>query len=174
VFNRFLYKGHFSGQADRRTENRSPSVFIEEEFTRLFTRTLIRKNYFLQILFLGGIYYEEGLPLEAREDILKSIGKAGTKVNFRQDNLLNALKDAPYDFISLSDTISYIPEPDAIALLNSLSSQTRSGSRVVIRSFLRRPPEIASLGWERLKAEEEWARDLDTTGVYEFDVFEKK
>ncbi|MBN8541485.1 MAG: DUF3419 family protein [Deltaproteobacteria bacterium] len=174
VFNRFLYKGHFSGQADRRTESRAPSVFIEEEFTRLFTRTLIRKNYFLQILFLGGIYYEEGLPLEAREDILESIEKAETKVNYRQDNLLNAIKLTPYDFVSLSDTISYIPEAEAIALLNNLPSQTRSGSRVVIRSFLRRPPEIASGGWEKLRAEEEWARDLDTTGVYEFDIFEKK
>lgn len=173
VFNRFLYKGHFSGQADRRTETRAPSVFIEEEFTRLFTRTLIRKNYFLQILFLGGIYYEEGLPLEAREDILKLVRKSRTEVNYRQDNLLNVLKTTPYDFVSLSDTISYIPEAEAKALLLGLPSTTRSGSRMVIRSFLRRPPEIASQGWEKLKAEEEWARDLDTTGVYEFDIFEK-
>jgi len=173
VFNRFLYKGHFSGQADRRTEPRAPSVFIEEEFTRLFTRTLIRKNYFLQILFLGGIYYEEGLPLEAREDVLALVRKSKTEVNYRQDNLLNVLKTTPYDFVSLSDTISYISEADAKALLLELPSSTRSGSRMVIRSFLRRPPEIASQGWEQLKAEEEWARDLDTTGVYEFDIFEK-
>jgi hypothetical protein len=54
-------------------------------------------------------------------------------------------------------TISYITEAEAIALLNNLPGTTRNGSRVVIRSFL-----------------EEWARDLDTTGVYEFDIFEKQ
>lgn len=174
VFNRFLYKGHFSGQADRRTETRAPSAFIEEEFTRLFTRTLIRKNYFLQILFLGGIYYEEGLPVEAREDVLNLVRKSKTKVNYRLDNLLNVLKETPYDFVSLSDTISYLPESEAKELLSGLPDTTRTGSRIVVRSFLRRPPEIASFGWERLKAEEEWAQDLDTTGVYEFDIFEKQ
>lgn len=174
VFNRFLYKGHFSGQSDRRTEARAPAVFIEEEFTRLFTRTLIRKNYFLQILFLGGIFYEEGLPLEAREDILLAVKKSKTKVAYRQDNLLNVLKANSYDFISLSDTISYIPETEAKSLLANLPQTMAKGSRVVIRSFLRRPTEILSHGWDRLKSEEEWARELDTTGVYEFDIFEKQ
>ncbi len=173
VFNRFLYKGHFSGQADRRTETRAPSAFIEEEFTRLFTRTLIRKNYFLQILFLGGIYYEEGLPLEAREDVLTAVKASATELQYRQDNLINVLKETPYDFVSLSDTISYIPESEANSLLTNLPRGTRTGARIVIRSFLRRPPKIAGTGWTKMKAEEEWARDLDTTGVYEFDIFEK-
>lgn len=173
VFNRFLYKGHFSGQSDRRTETRAPSAFIEEEFTRLFTRTLIRKNYFLQVLFLGGVAYEEGLPLEAREDVLLAIKDSPTKVQYHQANLLEILKSKPYDFVSLSDTISYLPEEEAKRLLQNLPQQTKSGSRMVIRSFLRRPPGIESSGWTKLAVEESWARDLDTTGVYEFDIFEK-
>lgn len=173
VFNRFLYKGHFSGQSDRRTESRAPSTFIEEEFTRLFTRTLIRKNYFLQVLFLGGVTYEEGLPLEAREDILSEIKESSTKIEYLQANLLEVLKERPYDFISLSDTISYLPEQEAKLLLKNLPEKTKPGTRIVIRSFLRRPPGIESSGWTKLAVEESWARDLDTTGVYEFDIFEK-
>ncbi len=173
VFNRFLYKGHFSGRAETRTETRTPSTFIEEEFTRLFTKTLIRKNYFLQILFLGGIAYEEGLPLEAREDILLAIKKSRTKVTFKRGDLVSIIKETPYDFLSLSDTISYLSEADAHSLLQSLPAGTNSGTRAVIRSFLRRPQMPDMTGWLKLDEEEKWAHNLDTTGVYEFDIAEK-
>lgn len=173
VFNKFLYKGHFSGSAGVKTESRPPSVFIEEEFTRLFTQTLIRKNYFLQVLFLGGILYEEGLPLEARADVLDAIKTSQTKVNYLQADLTTVINEKAYDFLSLSDTISYLPTDVAGNLLKSLPFDTRPGSRVVIRSFLRRPPELTAAGWIRLPEEEKRAVNLDTTGVYEFDIFER-
>jgi S-adenosylmethionine-diacylglycerol 3-amino-3-carboxypropyl transferase len=173
VFNRFLYKGHFSGRSETKTESRSPSTFIEEEFTRLFTKTLIRKNYFLQILFLGGILYEEGLPLEAREDVLMKIKESKTKVNYKRADLVGLIKENSYDFLSLSDTISYLNEEDARLLLQSLPGTTKSGARAVIRSFLKRPKMPDLTGWMKLEAEEKWAHALDTTGVYEFDIVEK-
>ncbi|MBK7891262.1 MAG: DUF3419 family protein [Bdellovibrionales bacterium] len=173
VFNKFLYKGHFSGSASVKTESRPPSVFIEEEFTRLFTETLIRKNYFLQVLFLGGILYEEGLPLEARTDILEAIKVSETKVNYMKADLTTVISQNTYDFLSLSDTISYLPTDIAGNLLKTLPFDTRPGSRVVIRSFLRRPPELTAAGWIRLPEEEKRAVQLDTTGVYEFDIFER-
>lgn len=173
VFNRFLYKGHFSGRAETKTEARSPSTFIEEEFTRLFTKTLIRKNYFLQVLFLGGIYFEEGLPLEAREDILLAVKNSSTRVNFKRADLCSVLKENQYDFLSLSDTISYLDETEARSLLQNLPSGTKTGTRAVIRSFLRRPQMPDLTGWLKLEQEEKWAHDLDMTGVYEFDIVEK-
>ena len=181
IFNRFLHKGHFSGRKetptdsrpDSRPDSRTPAAFIEQEFTRLFTKTLIRKNYFLQILFLGGIAYEEGLPLEVREDILQAVKKSRTKVSYKRADLVSVIQETPYNFLSLSDTISYLNEPDAHALLQSLPGSTNSGTRAVLRSFLRRPQMPDLTGWLKLEEEEKWARDLDITGVYEFDIAEK-
>lgn len=173
VFNRFLYKGHFSGASHHRTESRPPYQFIDEEFTRLFTTTLVRKNYFLQILFLGGIYYEEGLPIEAQASTLAAVRKSKTKVNYRQENLLEVLKGSAYDFISLSDTISYLPDEAAGKILQSLPADTPSGSQVVIRSFLRQPALIDTSGWRSETEKNAWAQKLDTTGVYEFHIFSK-
>ncbi|MBX3040953.1 MAG: DUF3419 family protein, partial [Bdellovibrionaceae bacterium] len=58
VFNRFLYKGHFAGSDGHRTEDRPPYLFLREEFERLFKTMLVRKSFFMQVLFLGGIRYE--------------------------------------------------------------------------------------------------------------------
>ena len=173
VFNRFLYKGHFSGRSDTRTESRSPSSFIEEEFTRLFQQTLVRKNYFLQVLFLGEVAHEEALPIECRSEVLELVKKSKTRVNYRKENLLDVINKDTYEFLSLSDTISYLPAEAAHGLLTNLPTTTPSGSRAVIRSFLRRPPHFETRGWKRLEADEAWAKALDTTGVYEFDIFEK-
>lgn len=173
VFNKFLYKGHFSGASERRTESRAPSKFIEEEFTRIFTTTLVRKNYFMQILFLGGILYEEGLPLEAQASTLSAVRKSKTRVNYRQENLLDVLKGSSYDFISLSDTISYLPADAASGVLQCLGVETPPGATAVIRSFLRKPARIDSSGWTELTEKNEWARKLDTTAVYEFEIYRK-
>ncbi len=173
VFNKFLYKGHFSGAAERRTESRPPYQFLEEEFTRLFTTSLVRKNYFLQILFLGGILYEEGLPLEAHASTLEGVKKAKTKVNYLRGDLTGLLGKAPYDFISLSDTISYLPGGAAAGILQSLHKDTPAGSRVVIRSFLRAPGEVNAAGWTELEDENRKAAALDGTGVYRFHIYEK-
>lgn len=174
VFDRFLYKGHFSGASKRRTESRPPNQFIDEEFTRIFTTTLVRKNYFMQILFLGGIHYEEGLPLEAQRATIEAAAKSKTKMNYRKENLLEVLKEESYDFISLSDTISYLPDEAASRILQLLPASTPKAASCVVRSFLRAPAEIDVSGWTRENEKNAWARELDTTAVYEFHIFSKK
>jgi S-adenosylmethionine-diacylglycerol 3-amino-3-carboxypropyl transferase len=174
VFNKFLYKGHFAGASKHRTEARPPYQFLDEEFTRMFTTTLVRKNYFLQLLFLGGIYFEEALPIEAQPSTLDAIRRSKTKMNYRQENLLEVLKSSTYDFVSLSDTISYLPADAANQILQLLPSDTSSGAQVVIRSFLRAPNEVDSKGWRFESDLNRWARDLDTTGVYEFHIYTKE
>jgi S-adenosylmethionine-diacylglycerol 3-amino-3-carboxypropyl transferase len=173
VFNKFLYKGHFSGSTDARTEARSPSTFIEEEFTRIFKTTLVRKNYFMQILFLGGIYYEEGLPIEAQPMCLEKVRSSKTEVSFLTENLIEVLKRETYDFISLSDTISYLPHDLASSILQILPPNTKTGTQMIIRSFLRKPPGLNTEGWREEVELNEWAKKLDTTAVYDFDIFSK-
>jgi S-adenosylmethionine-diacylglycerol 3-amino-3-carboxypropyl transferase len=173
VFNKFLYKGHFAGKSSHKTESRPPYQLVEEEFKRVFTTQLARKSYFMQILFLGEIRYEEGLPLEAHRRIFEAIKAANTKVHYHLGNLLDVLPKTAFDFISLSDTISYIPTDRAEKILQDLHPKTPKGTRVVIRSFMRAPQDIALDGWRRLPRAESEAHKNDSTGVYQFHIFEK-
>lgn len=173
VFNKFLYKGHFSGKSEHKTEQRSPSQFIMEEFDRIFRTQLVRKNYFMQILFLGRIAYEEGLPLEAHHHIVEAVKKSRTEIRYLHGNLLEHLPQHAYDFISLSDTISYLDEQDANQILQKLSPATKKDSQMVIRSFMRAPKAIDLKGWSERKDKNEWAQKKDGTGVYQFHIFAK-
>ena len=172
VFNKYLYKGHFSGTQDHRTENRPPHQFIMEEFERVFRTQLVRKNYFMQILFLGEIRYQEGLPLEAHSRIIQQVKASSTQVNYHVGNLLELLPRNPYDFISLSDTISYLPESEACEILQKLHPKTAAGSQVVIRSFMRKPKSLNLVHWTQNKEKEKQAHQLDGTGIYEFHIFQ--
>jgi S-adenosylmethionine-diacylglycerol 3-amino-3-carboxypropyl transferase len=174
VFNKFLYKGHFSGSEGAKTEARAPWQFVIDEFDRIFRTQMLRKNYFMQILFLGKIAYEEGLPYEAHQKIFEKVKVSPTKVNYLLGNLLDHLPQKAYDFISLSDTISYLPQEDANKILQKLHPDALSGSQVVIRSFLRAPTAIDLTGWEALRDKDQWAQEKDGTGVYQFHIFKKK
>jgi len=173
VFNKFLYKGHFSGRSEAKTEARAPWEFVTQEFDRIFRTQLVRKNYFMQILFLGKIAYEEGLPLEAQLHIFERVKKAPTKVNYLLGNLLEHLPKKNYDFISLSDTISYLPADDANQILQRLHAETKSGSQMVIRSFMRAPTAPDLTNWESCRDKDLWAQKIDGTGVYQFHIFKK-
>ena len=174
VFNKFLYKGHFSGSSDAKTESRAPWEFLIEEFDRIFRTQMVRKNYFMQILFLGKIAYEEGLPYEAHQAIFDKVKTSPTKVNYLLGNLLDHLPKKAYDFISLSDTISYLDQQDANQILQKLHKDTPVKSQMVIRSFLKAPNAIDTKGWEALKNQDKWAQQKDGTGVYQFHIFRKK
>lgn len=173
VFNKFLYKGHFSGTSENRTETRPPYQLVEEEFKRIFTTQLARKSYFMQILFLGEIRYEEGLPFEAHLKVFNEAKKSRTKVHYHCGNLLEILPKTAFDFVSLSDTISYIPADKAKEILQDLHKNTPSKARVVIRSFMKAPQEISLKGWKHLPASEAEAHRTDGTAVYQFHIFEK-
>lgn len=173
VFNKYLYKGHFSGTSENRTDKRPPYQLVHEEFERIFTTQLVRKSYFMQILFLGEIRYEEGLTFEAHERIFQQIKNSTTNIHYHHGNLLEVLPSKAFDFVSLSDTISYIPAEKAKLILQDLHKDTAKGTRVVIRSFMRAPQDMSLTGWKRLSDAEAQAHAVDSTGVYQFHIFEK-
>jgi len=176
VFDRFLYKGHFSGKADRKTEKMPFSQFVENEFNRLFSTQLARKNYFLQVLFLGEIRYEEGLPLEAQRNIFEQIQSSTTTINYIHCSLLETLTQNSYNcynFISLSDTISYMPDHFASQILQKIHSNTKMGSLIVIRSFLREPEKLDQKGWQYDPEASLLAQKTDGTGIYRFQIYRK-
>lgn len=172
VFNKFLYKGHFSGGSEK-TEERPPWKMVIEEFERLFRTQLVRKNYFMQILFLGKIAYEEGLPFEAHESVFYEVKKSETQINYIQGNMLETLAQNSYEFISLSDTISYLDQKSANQILQNLNKEVPSKSTMVIRSFMKAPTKIDTTGWQELTEQNEIAHTNDGTGVYKFHIFQK-
>jgi S-adenosylmethionine-diacylglycerol 3-amino-3-carboxypropyl transferase len=174
VFNRFLYKGHFSGGSDRRTEELAPWRFLEQEFNRLFQTTLLRKNYMMQLLFLGKVVFEEGLPLEAQPDTLELIKASKTRVHYLHSDLVSALGSKGFDFVSLSDTISYLPDDVANTILGRLPAESPSGTKMIIRSFLRAPTAMETSHWKHEAELEQWAHALDGTGIYQFHIFTKE
>lgn len=173
VFNKFLYKGHFAGSKDRKTEARPPWQLLDDEFRRLFTTTLVRKNYMMQLFFLGKIHYEEGLPLEVQPATLGALKRSKTKVHYVQKDLVESLASKPFDFISLSDTISYLPDEAANAILQKLHPNCAPGSTLVMRSFLRAPQAIDERGWTPDATANAEAYELDGTGIYRFHIYRK-
>lgn len=173
VFNKFLYKGHFSGVEGKRSDSRPPWKMIFEEFTRIFETQLVRKNYFFQMLFLGKVKYEEGLPVSERLETFLQVKASKTQVTYHAMNLTDGLNLSDWDFISLSDTISYLTQDEMKTMYETLNSHSKSGCIAVIRSFLRGSQTQALPGWQRMKSAEKEAHALDGTGVYQFQILKK-
>jgi S-adenosylmethionine-diacylglycerol 3-amino-3-carboxypropyl transferase len=172
AFNRFLYRE----RSKRNEANPTPLPLwkmIEQNMARLFTTTEVRKNFFLQLMFLGGIRYPEGVPLEASEPIFKQAKQSMTRVEYRCAKLQDHLRRQSYSFCSLSDTLSYLEEPDAREILSGIPEPTDGASaRIVIRTF-RRHPKVHETGcWQLNNSLSSWAKSLDCTGVYDFQVFD--
>lgn len=173
VFNVFLYRGHFAGSRADRTESRPTWQFLDEEFDRIFRTRLVRRSFFLQLMFLGRVAYEDGLPTEADVEVLSAVKSSTTRVSFTSENLLESIVRAPYDFYSLSDTLSYLPSADARTVLSRVHPEAPNRARLIFRSFLRAPAVESHAMWQRMEADEIWASRTDRTGVYRFHFFEK-
>ena len=171
VFNKYLYKGSFPSAKKEGSRDKLLWKFLEENLERIFTTTLVRKNYFFQLLFLGRIYFEEGLPLEAHRNTIDQIKKSTSKIIYTQGDLRERLKEDRWDFISLSDVISYLPQEEANCFLKKISPQMNPSSKIVIRSFLKTPGNMDESGFKREPPLEEWAFQQDSTSVYNFNIY---
>lgn len=171
VFNKYLYKGNFPSKKEKDSQDKPLWKFLEENLERIFTTTLVRKNYFFQLLFLGRIYFEEGLPLEAHRNTIGQIKKATSKIIYAQGDLREKLREDRWDFISLSDVMSYLPPEDANNFLQKISPKMNPSSRIVIRSFLKTPGNMDERGFQREPALEDWAFKQDSTSVYNFNIY---
>ena len=82
--------------------------------------------------------------------------------------------DAHWDFISLSDVISYLPQDEVSPLLQTISTQMNPLSKIVLRSFLRTPRNIDDPGFKPEPLLEEWAFKQDSTSVYTFHIYTRR
>jgi S-adenosylmethionine-diacylglycerol 3-amino-3-carboxypropyl transferase len=168
VFNRYLYRGHYAGGKDRRTVQEPAWEMVYREMTHRFTNTLVRKNFFLQMIFLGEVRYEEGLPPEAHPEVFQRAKDSTTEVRFTLGNFLELTQKNAYDFYSLSDTISYVADADAKTFVPKLHPEVPKGALILIRSFMRQPEIPVQSPWSIDREIAEDAKVQDCTGLYEF------
>jgi S-adenosylmethionine-diacylglycerol 3-amino-3-carboxypropyl transferase len=173
VANKMLYKGHFAGSEEKRTNPLSAADYVAHEFNDLFETTWVKCNYFLQLIFLGKISFEEAFPIECDVEIFNKIKLNRTEIIYHQDNLLTLLKQSPHDFYSLSDTFSYMSDSEVSSFLTGLPDSVPLGAQIIIRTFMRKPHFKVVSPW---KTNEELNLKLakeDCTRMYEFCVLKK-
>lgn len=173
VSNKLLYKGHFAGGKDKKTVNMTASEFVINEFSDLFQNTWVRGNYFLNMIFLNEVSYKESFPIECDEDLFTKIKSSKTQVFCHQDNLLNLMYKEAHDFYSLSDTFSYMTNAEVGNFLGNLPQNIKKGSKIVIRTFMRKPTFGIASPWATDGALNLKMAKKDCTRMYEFSILEK-
>lgn len=166
--NMFLYNGFFAGAKGKKTKPVSTAQHIDERYREIFLNHLAKENFFMQMLFLGRIKYVKALPTEADPVIYELSKNSETEINYFAGSFDQYLYNKPYDFVHMSDVLSYVSDEDGSALLSRLHPQTREGSRVVARTFLKSPSSWEAPGWTREFALEKEAHKRDTASVYDF------
>jgi S-adenosylmethionine-diacylglycerol 3-amino-3-carboxypropyl transferase len=173
VANKLLYKGHFAGGKDKKTMTISAADYVSGEFNDLYANTWVRSNYFLQLIFLNAVLFKEAFPAECDEKLFYIIKKSETKIFYYKQNLLDLLKQRPHDFYSLSDTFSYMRDEDVSDFLSSLPKEIQTKTKMVIRTFMRRPSFLIHEPWKTDAELNTRVAKEDCTRMYEFRILEK-
>ena len=168
-----LYRGFFAGADSKKTKPISAAEHIDSSYRNIFMNHLAKENFFMQMLFLGKIKYKKALPIEAREDIYNKSQKATTVIRYHKGPYEQFLYSKAYDFVHMSDVLSYVSDEDGSALLSRLHPDTNTGSIVVARAFLKSPSTWEADGWKRQHDWEKQALVKDGTGVYDFLISKK-
>lgn len=137
ALNSLLYKGDFP-------EKNIPKSYLRiysEIFERLLTQFPARSNFFLQLIFLGHIRFEEGLPIECHPDVYAR-AQAHVKsceVHFIEGDVLTSFgaTGGNIDYLSLSDVPSFLPDETAQHCLQRARPYMRTGGLAVIRGHVR-------------------------------------
>ena len=165
-FNAFLYKGSFV------KKNLSETHFeiYRNAFRKLFYQDLTRSNFFLQLIFLGHLYYTEGNPIEAHQEIFSAVKESlkEKKVTLKQSDLLKiAAEDTQkFDFVSLSDVPSYFSGEVEVNYLQTLAQGLNEGALVVVRCYLRVPEGTVLDGYDDVTAQYQDLVKAEKTQIY--------
>lgn len=173
VFNVLLYRGSFP-------EKNIPQTYLRfylEAFDRLFAQGPARRNYFLQLCFLGELRHAEGLPAEADPALLRAAkdGVRGTEWEFVRGDVLDTIASArePVGFVSLSDVPSYFKPPIEQSFLAKIRPGLAKKGKVVTRNYLRVPVGLDTTGYSETTADFRAAIGRERLQMYDVHVYEK-
>ncbi|KQH73150.1 DUF3419 family protein [Xylella fastidiosa] len=172
VLNSLLYKGEFP----RKNIQGSTYGIYRDLFARLFQNTLAKTSFFLQMVFLGRLQYQEGFPIECDEGVYASAAQAlrrGTSVRIVRGDIIECVRElGNVGFVSLSDVPSFLPAGTAESVLDHLRSGLEPRAHVVMRGHLRvvRPK---NRGYEQIRERFATLFAAETTQLWHIDVFQK-
>ncbi|MEI6222828.1 MAG: DUF3419 family protein [bacterium] len=173
IFNALLYKGHFP----KRTFTGSMYDFYMQRFSHLFTHSLARENYFLQLLFFGTLRFADGLPAEGTPTIFEAAKQSlhHTQVNFVQGDIIEEIQQSPEpaDFVSLSDVPSYLQPPREQSFLQDIKESMSNNGIVVNRYYLRTPERLQTSGYQRITDAFQQAIKAEKVNMYSIDILKK-
>lgn len=173
VFNALLYKGDFP----RKNIPESLYMFYTKRFKKLFEQDVVRKNYFLQLLFFGIIKFPEGLPIECNLDIFLKAkeGLKKAKVTYISNDVIREIErtSMPIDFLSLSDVPSYLHPPEEQEFLQKIKDKISSGGVVVNRYYLRIPENLNTDDYQDITDHFKGPISEDKFQMYSFGIYKR-
>ncbi len=171
-FNAFLYKGHFA----KKNVPETHYDYYRLAYRRLFYQALTRKNFFLQLTFLGRLRFQEGNPIEAQEEVFMDMKERLNAVSIKYVNedliSLSEKSDKKFDFVSLSDVPSYFSQHLEKEYLQKLSKGLNKGAVVVVRCYLRIPENTDLTGYKDVTEKYKALIDAEKTQIYYTFVYE--
>ncbi len=175
AFNKLLYQGNFP---EKNTKG-SMFQYYRKAFDSIFRQDIARRNFFLQLTFLGALPYAEGYPAEAQPAIhIPAAQHARTgRIEFMQRDLLTVASDScPHesiDFISLSDVPAYLDNHQALHYLQTLRPKMAKNGLIVVRDYLKIPLGIDSRGFEVITEDFRSLIAREKTQMYQVQVYRR-
>ena len=172
-----LYSALFSQEIPKRSES---FIFYKEYqriFSSLFANTLVRDNFFLQLILLGKISYQHALPLEAQENIYMSAKKWAPHctVEFIHDDIISAASNSNRDinFLDLSNVNSYFEGDLKNNYLQRISKKLSKGCLIFTRNFLSNTDALNTSGFENISDKFINLFAQDYTQIYTMSLYKK-
>ncbi len=171
-FNAKLYKGRFV----RKNIPEGYFDFYRNAFRKMFATGLNRKNFFLQLVFLGRLKYPEGNPIEAQVEVFAAAKQSllqTTRVRFVKASIFDfaARGEQAFDFVSLSDVPSYLEGELEREYLQALRPSLAPGAIVVSRCYLRVPEFTDLTGFDDVSSDFAEAINHEKMQMYRIFVF---
>ncbi|MCB9091844.1 MAG: DUF3419 family protein [Halobacteriovoraceae bacterium] len=174
VFNSLLYKGSFV----KKNIDKTHFQFYLDTFQKLFTTTLLKNNFFVQLCFRGKMYSKEAVTVEANPRYFSQIveGLKKTKVQYLCRSAVDLDENelgAKIDFFSFSNVPSYFEGQIEQNFMQMIYPHLSTNAHVVIRNYLRIPEGTDWRGYEDVTSEYIDLTSMDKVGVYQIKVYKK-
>lgn len=170
ILNLFLYRGQMVKSMDINMVD-----FLYNNFKSCFLDSDAKDSFFHQMLFLGRIEFSSGLPIDVTEDVFNQIKNFQGSIEFYQMDLTQAIRKFNFQFGSFSNVPSYFTDSQNQDFEQELARSFENGaSSVVIRSFLKHREVIhPDLKLKLNQKNSRHAQQMDSTGLYRFQILEK-
>lgn len=169
VLNALLYRGAFP----KKNRPGSHAQIYRSMFDSLLRNTPARCSFFLQMLLLGRLRFAEGYPAECSPEVFVAAKQAArtTSINFvRGDIVRQVASSQEVEFVSLSDVPSFMPQGDAVRVLELMKKGVRRGGIVVMRGHMRLiDPAVAGFSNETRRYQDFIGRER--TRLWQIDAF---